>query len=71
MISMNMSPPRLREARALAVLPAVKARIRNRLSRNIGLATRVSMTPNTPSSTSPPKISPITVGLVQPMVWWP
>ncbi len=71
MISMNMRPPRLSEARKLATLPAVKARIRNSVSRNMGWATRVSMTPKTTSKTTPPKISPITTGLVQPMVWWP
>ena len=43
MISMNMSPPRLRAARKLARTPLVKARILNSCSRNIGWATLVSM----------------------------
>ena len=46
-MSMNMSPPRLSEARALATLPAVKARMRKRVSRNMGWAARVSMTAKT------------------------
>ena len=71
MISMNMSPPRLSDARPLATLPAEKARMRNSVRRNMGLATRVSITPNTTSNARPPMISVITKGLVQPMVWWP
>jgi hypothetical protein len=43
MMSMNISPPRLSAARKLAKTPAVKARILNSCSRNIGWATRVSM----------------------------
>ena len=53
MISMNMSPPRLSDASPLATLPAVKARMRNSVSRNMGLATRVSMTQNTASKAEP------------------
>jgi hypothetical protein len=68
MISMNMRPPRLSDARALATLPAEKARMRNNVSRNMGLATRVSTTANTASKTRPPMISVMTNGLVQPMV---
>ena len=71
MISMNMRPPRLSEASALATFPAVKARMRNRVRRNIGWATRVSMAQKTASRPRPPRISAITVGLVHPMVWWP
>ena len=68
MISMNMSPPRLSEARKLATLPAVKARIRNSDRWNIGCGTLVSMIPKTTRIAMPPKISAITMGLVQPMV---
>ena len=71
MISMNISPPRLSEARKLAVLPAAKARMRNRLRRNIGCSTRVSMTPKTTSRQRPPTMAASTLGLVHPMAWWP
>jgi hypothetical protein len=71
MMSMNISPPRLSEARKLATLPAVKARMRNRVSRNIGCATLVSTNPKRTRMARPPKISAITTGLVQPMVWPP
>ena len=37
MMSMNIRPPRLSEARKLATLPALKARMRKSESRNIGL----------------------------------
>ena len=47
MISMNISPPRLSEARKLAALPAEKARMRKRERRNIGCFTRVSTMPKT------------------------
>ena len=68
MISMNMSPPRLSEARKLATLPAVKARIRNSDRWNIGCGTFVSMIPNATRIAMPPKISAMTMGLVHPMV---
>ena len=67
MISMNVKPPRLSEARKLAALPAEKARMRKRESRNIGCFTLVSMMPKATSTAIPPKISPSTFGLVQPM----
>ena len=63
-----MSPPRLSEARKLATLPAVKARILNRDRWNIGWGTRVSMTPKATRVARPPKISAMTTGLVHPMV---
>ena len=50
------------------MLPAVKARMRNRLSWNIGSATLVSITTNAASSTMPPASRPMTAGFVQPMV---
>ena len=49
----------------------MKARIRNRGSRNIGFATLVSMTAKTPRRAKPPTISAITLGLVQPMTLSP
>ena len=67
MISMNIKPPRLSEARKLAALPAEKARMRNRERRNIGCFTLVSTIPNTIRTSRPPKISTSTFGLVQPM----
>ena len=51
-----------------ARLPAVKARMRNRLSWNIGSAMRVSMTTNAASSALPPASPASTQGLVQPIV---
>ncbi len=54
-----------------ARLPAVKARMRNRLSWNIGSAILVSTTPNTTSRATPPISPASTQGLVQPMVWPP
>ncbi len=71
MISMNMRPPRLNEARKLAPFPAEKARMRNSVRRNIGWATLVSMIPKTISTARPPKSSESTTGLVHPMVWCP
>ena len=53
------------------MLPAVNGRILNRLSRNIGSATRVSITQNAASTSRPPPIGAITSGLVQPIVWPP
>ena len=68
MIRMNISPPRPRLESRLARLPAVNGRIRNSESRNIGSATRVSITQKPASTASPPTISPSTTGLVQPIV---
>ncbi len=68
---MNIRPPRLSEAKKLATFPALKARMRNSESRNIGWATLVSMIPKTTRIASPPRISASTTGLVQPMVWPP
>ena len=67
MINMNIRPPRLSEARKLATLPAEKARIRKRESLNIGSFTLVSTKPKKISTSTPPKISASTFGLVQPM----
>ncbi len=71
MIRMNIRPPRPRLDSRLARLPAVKARILNRLSRNIGSATLVSMIEKMTSTARPPPMSVMTRGLVQPMVWPP
>ena len=49
------------------MLPAVKARMRNRLSWNIGSAILVSITANAASSAAPPPSRAMTSGLVQPM----
>ena len=68
MIRTNISPPRPRPASRLARFPAVNGRIRNSASRNIGSATRVSITQNAASTARPPKISVSTSGLVQPIV---
>ncbi len=67
MISMNISPPRLRAARKLANTPLVKARILNSCRRNIGWGTLVSMMQNAVSRSAPTTRQPMTTGLVQPM----
>ena len=67
MTSMNCSPPRAIELIRLAALPAAKARILNRLIRNIGSAILVSMMPNTTSRAAPPARPASTHGLVQPV----
>ncbi len=71
MMSMNMRPPRPTAARKLASTPAVKARIRNSGRRNMGSATRVSMTAKAMSNPTPAPSSHSTAGAVQPMVWLP
>ena len=68
MIRMNISPPRPRPDSRLARFPAVNGRIRNSESRNIGSATRVSITQNSASTARPPPVRAMTSGLVQPMV---
>ena len=55
-------------ASKVEMLPAVKARIRNSASRNIGSGTRVSMTAKATSRATPVDSAVSTVGLVQPMV---
>jgi hypothetical protein len=50
-----------------ARLPAVKARMRSRLSWNSGWATLVSITINAASNAAPLTSVPTTNGLVQPM----
>ena len=71
MISMNISPPRPTADRKLARVPAVKARMRNSGSRNIGSAVRRSMMANTISRATPQaERRRSTTGLVHPMVWW-
>ncbi len=71
MISMNCSPPRPIDDIRLAMLPAVKARMRNRSMWNIGSATRVSITTKASSSSTPTISSVSTAGLVHPIVWPP
>ena len=67
MISMNWMPPRAIDTSRPATLPVVNSRILNSDSRNIGSATRVSMTRKMISSTRPPMISPSTTGDPQPI----
>jgi hypothetical protein len=71
MISMNWMPPRAIDTSRPATLPAVNSRILNSDSRNIGSATRVSMTRKISSTTSPPMISPSTTGDSQPIELFP
>ncbi len=71
MMRMNIIPPRASEDRRLAMLPAVKGRIRKRRRRNIGWSTRVSIQANTTSTARPPKSAPSTLGLVHPIRWCP
>ena len=58
MISMNCSPPWASRTEKPATLPAVKARMRNSPSWNIGSAIRLSMTANAASSATPPMSRP-------------
>ena len=53
------------------MLPAVKARIRNRPSRNIGCGTLVSTQANRARMAIPPKTAVSTKGLVHPVGWPP
>ena len=71
MISMNISPPRPSEASSVAMLPKLKARIRNSWRRNIASSRRTSITANTASSRTPTAIAATTRGFVQPIVWPP
>ncbi len=71
MMRMNMRPPRLMAARKLAKMPAVKARILNRLSVNMGSRTRTSMMQKAARRTTPRASEMTTRGLVQPMAWPP
>ncbi len=52
-------------------MPNVNARILNRLNRNIGSGTLVSIQQNTASTAQPPIIAVSTHGLVQPIVCAP
>ena len=67
MISMNCRPPRAIAPSRLAMFPAAKARIRNRLIRNIGSAILVSRMQNVISSAMPVASPPSTNGLVHPV----
>src|ERR1700753_3091916 len=66
MISTNCMPPRAIDTSRPARLPKAKARIRNRLSWNIGSAMRVSMIPNTTSRATPPVRPASTPGVGPP-----
>ncbi len=68
MMSMNCRPPRAIDTARPARLPAVKARMRNRLSWNIGWGILVSTNPNTISRAMPPTSPASTCGFVQPIV---
>ena len=67
MISMNSRPPRAIAARKVDSVPKVKARMRNRARRNIGSATRLSMTAKAISEVTAPAISTSTRGLAHPV----
>ncbi len=67
MISMNCSPPWASAAARVAALPALKARIRNRLNRTIGSATRVSISTNATSRATPTPRMVSTTGFCQPI----
>ena len=67
MISMNISPPRDTDERNVASAPAVKARILNRPSSNIGCATRSSTNTKATSSATPAAEPPSTNGDRQPI----
>ena len=71
MISMNCMPPRATEASAAEMLPAAKARIRNRPRLNMGSATRVSITAKAASNAHPAASSAMTSGLPQPIACFP
>jgi hypothetical protein len=58
MISMNCRPPRAIATTRPAMLPAVNALIRNKVSRNIGSATLPSITAKAASSRTPPMMHP-------------
>ncbi len=64
---MNISPPRPMEPSSAATVPNVKPRRRNRLTRNMGSATRVSTTTNTINNAMPPMMAVSTDGFVQPI----
>ena len=53
MMSMNMSPPRANDDKKLDRVPKVKARILKSWRRNMGWATRVSMTMKAPRRSAP------------------
>ena len=71
MISMNISPPRPSDASSVAMLPAVKARMRNSPRLNIGSSLRSSIATKAASNASPETISASTSGFVQPIEWPP
>ena len=71
MISMNINPPRATAERNVESVPNVNALIRNSGSRNIGSATRHSISANATSEARPAPISASTFGLVQPVAWPP
>jgi hypothetical protein len=71
MISMNISPPRAIAERNVESVPNVNARIRNRGSRNIGSATRLSITAKTARHATPAPSRPSTRGLPQPVAELP
>ncbi len=67
MISMNIRPPRATAARKVESVPKVKARMRNRGSRNIGSATRRSIAAKATSEATEPARRTSTRGLPQPV----
>ena len=71
MINMNIRPPRETADRNVDSVPNVNARIRNSGSRNIGSATRCSMSTNATSDSTAPPSSAITFGEPQPIACEP
>ena len=67
MISMNIRPPRATAERNVESVPNVNARILNSGSRNIGSATRRSITTNATSDTTPDATRISTRGLPHPV----
>ena len=67
MISMNISPPRATAARKVESVPKVKALMRNSGRRNIGSATRRSISTKAVSESNESAVSASTRGLSQPV----
>ncbi len=67
MITMNIRPPRPTELNSAATVPNVNPRNLNRLTRNIGSATRVSTITKTISIAIPPMIAVNTAGFPHPI----
>ena len=71
MMSTNCRPPRATATANAAMLPAVKARIRKRLSWNSGSATLRLDHHERAQQGGAADEEASTTGLVQPRAWWP